>query len=366
MIETSLRQNIESLVNKLTAFSDKVENHLPQIEIPNTEIVSHGDTQIRQGRTELEDIVRSLRKSIAAMYKLATSTVSHLTCSLQHAPSRLLESAYDAGLSAYDALITMFETANTYERSGKRFTRIMSDNVVKTIKLSDTNDALIKANRELETKRQEIQKKNDEFYNLLTKDQLTGTYNEFYFKRELGKEIKEANAKNVPLTLIYFDLDGFKKVNDDNDHDAGDDVLKEVVERCLKRKQDRETDVFARLHGDEFAVLLSRTTEEQGATLAVNLLGSLVAKPFFIDNQPYAISGSFGVVPYVAGHDAKFFVKRADKCMYYAKSIGKKTVATESMLKNQIQSDNGPALITRLKLKKMKDYYLQGVNPPKV
>src|SRR5271154_2964110 len=96
-------------------------------------------------------------------------------------------------------------------------------------------------------------------------DQLTGLYNRRFAERRIREEISRAHRKAFPLTVVLIDLDGFKQVNDQHGHAAGDQVLKVFADRLVKAVRDE--DLAARLGGDEFMLLLSDCTSGQVPTL---------------------------------------------------------------------------------------------------
>lgn len=101
-------------------------------------------------------------------------------------------------------------------------------------------------------------------------DGLTGCYNKTYFNNKLDLEVKKSKLTGSPLSLIIFDLDHFKHLNDNYGHDAGDYVLKEKAQ-LLRDNGIRKQDVFARYGGEEFVVLLPNTNLKQAFEIAERL-----------------------------------------------------------------------------------------------
>ncbi|OIQ08014.1 phytochrome-like protein cph2 [Moorella thermoacetica] len=109
----------------------------------------------------------------------------------------------------------------------------------------------------------------EELYRLSITDPLTGAYNRCYFLEMLEREVERIRRTGNPFSLIMFDLDHFKSINDHFGHAAGDRVLKGVVSAF--KKQLRKTDCLARWGGEEFVILLPETGVEGAATLAEEL-----------------------------------------------------------------------------------------------
>lgn len=163
-------------------------------------------------------------------------------------------------------------------------------------------------------------------------DALTGLPNRRLFRDRLEQEIKKSHRTQLPLALLFIDLDNFKEVNDTIGHDQGDNLLVEVTRRI--RECVRETDTLARLGGDEFAVILP----EFGANayverIAQEILQTLCA-PLETGNHRNYVSASIGITIYPDDtQDVEGLLKQADRAMYLAKEQGRNRFAyfTEAM-----------------------------------
>ena len=153
-------------------------------------------------------------------------------------------------------------------------------------------------------------------------DRLTGIYNRGRFEYILGLWIK--NMRHDPFCLILFDIDYFKKVNDNYGHSVGDQVLigmSEIVTASI-----RDDDVFARWGGEEFVILFGETPIERAKELAERIRRT-VANKSYENLGPVTIS--LGVVQYRRGESITDLVNRADEKMYEAKQAGRNRVAAE-------------------------------------
>ena len=155
-------------------------------------------------------------------------------------------------------------------------------------------------------------------------DELTGLPNRNLFKQALNQALQRAERTKKMLSILFFDLDRFKNINDSLGHDAGDEVLRTVAERlnsCV-----RKIDVVARFGGDEFAVLTEGlTAEDQAGTVARKILDAL-SKPMLISGRQYRPAASIGISTYPTdGRDAQSLQKHADIAMYRAKEEGRST-----------------------------------------
>ena len=153
-------------------------------------------------------------------------------------------------------------------------------------------------------------------------DMLTGLPNRHMFYDRLALEIKQARRANLPMALLFIDLDHFKEVNDSLGHNTGDILLVEAARRiqgCV-----RESDMVARLGGDEFIILLAGLQSVRKVDgIAQNILDQLVA-PFQFDKERAFISASIGITIYPDdATDADVLLKNVDQAMYAAKAQGR-------------------------------------------
>lgn len=152
-------------------------------------------------------------------------------------------------------------------------------------------------------------------------DLLTGLPNRRLFLDRLEQEVKHAKRGNLPLSVFFMDLDGFKEVNDLLGHEVGDRLLSDVSERltdCV-----REEDTVARLGGDEFTVILTGANQRKDVELVAQTIIDALAMPFEIAQQQVKISVSIGVAFYPQDASTPVgLLEAADQAMYKAKKSG--------------------------------------------
>jgi diguanylate cyclase (GGDEF)-like protein/PAS domain S-box-containing protein len=155
-------------------------------------------------------------------------------------------------------------------------------------------------------------------------DPLTGAANRLQCNQWLKLATGHAKDSNISVALLLFDIDDFKKVNDNFGHNAGDDVLVQISE--IVRTIVRSNDMFARWGGEEFVILQIDTPFEGTIALAERLRNEI--EHFrFKDIGPITIS--IGVARYNATESIEAFVKKADDAMYAAKTEGKNRVVVD-------------------------------------
>ena len=149
-------------------------------------------------------------------------------------------------------------------------------------------------------------------------DPLTGAWNRRRFEREVSEQIGRARRYGEQAAVLIIDLDGFKEINDTYGHRTGDKALKAVA-AALKRRL-RDTDVVARVGGDEFAVLLPYANADQGSTMAVDLARVVGECSVDAGGQQLHLSASIGAV-HIDRHTSsdEFIFSEADRAMYREK-----------------------------------------------
>ncbi len=154
-----------------------------------------------------------------------------------------------------------------------------------------------------------------------TTDALTGIDNRIKFNQSLAIEIARATRYNSPLSLIIFDIDHFKKVNDTFGHSVGDKVLKTLAK--LVEANIRETNIFARWGGEEFVILAPGISLTETLELADKLRSKVEEFDF---NKPQKVTLSFGVTAFKKGDSSTMLLNRADEALYRAKENGRNQV----------------------------------------
>ena len=153
-------------------------------------------------------------------------------------------------------------------------------------------------------------------------DGLLPLLNRRAFVREMSRVISFAERYEVPASLIYFDLDGFKALNDTYGHAAGDAALGHIAN--LLTGNVRESDLVGRLGGDEFGVILAKADQEQAEKKARSLADLFRANPFMWEEKAVALSFAYGVHGFQKGENVDTAMANADKAMYAAKRDAKR------------------------------------------
>lgn len=178
----------------------------------------------------------------------------------------------------------------------------------------------------LEEANQELRNKERELEHLVRHDPLTGLANRLYLNEHMTRAILRARCTGFSVVLLVIDLDGFKQVNDTFGHPAGDELLVHVAKRI--RNNLRESDLVARVGGDEFIIMLEHTRFPDGMTKLAQKLLTIINEPILLQAGTTQVSGSIGIASYPEHADsASLLLKHADAAMYQAKLLGRNQYA---------------------------------------
>jgi diguanylate cyclase (GGDEF)-like protein len=197
----------------------------------------------------------------------------------------------------------------------KRFIKYAEMIEVKNNELSTLNLGLESI---IDERTAELHEAYEKMEKIAVTDALTHIYNRYFFNDALQNEINRANRYNSFFSLLMFDIDHFKQVNDVYGHDVGDQVLIKIVDiaaSCL-----RGSDIFARIGGEEFMIILPQTTLESSIDIGERLRVSV--QEYTFDNIG-KITISLGVAQYRKEETFKEIVKRVDTALYNAKNNGR-------------------------------------------
>jgi diguanylate cyclase len=188
------------------------------------------------------------------------------------------------------------------------------------------NEELQQRIQDMEREARELREQLSENREQLMRDALTGARSRFAYDELLAQELGRYRRYREPFSLAVFDIDFFKRVNDEFGHGAGDNALKLVV--TIMDERLRETDYLFRIGGEEFVVLLPRTPLEQAATLAETLRAAVGDSGSHHDDKPVLITLSAGVTEVREDDTAETVFERADDALYRAKQAGRDQLLT--------------------------------------
>ena len=167
----------------------------------------------------------------------------------------------------------------------------------------------------------DIKLESQQHYYNATHDMLTKIYNRSYYLDKITNEIEQYKRHKMAFCIILFDIDDFKKVNDEYGHIRGDEVL--IALSSTVSKSIRKSDTFARWGGEEFIILLEQTTIDKAELIAENF--RKLIENIKLDTME-KITASFGVTQFTDNDCENSVLKRADEALYEAKAAGKNRV----------------------------------------
>ncbi|HQR03243.1 MAG: diguanylate cyclase [Proteobacteria bacterium] len=187
--------------------------------------------------------------------------------------------------------------------------------------------AVAEANARLQAKLEEIEALQEQLAEQAARDGLTGLYNRRYLDQTLEREVARARREGLPLSIVMFDLDHFKQLNDTYGHQAGDAVLKNIAD--LLRADTRTEDIACRYGGEEFLILLPNMPLDIAQARAESWRQRIAGTSLDFGRFSLSITASFGVAGYPDhGKSTDTLTRAADDALYVAKRTGRNRVET--------------------------------------
>jgi two-component system cell cycle response regulator len=171
----------------------------------------------------------------------------------------------------------------------------------------------------------------NESLEMVVTDPLTGIGNRRFFDRSVAPLFTQLDETGAPFSLVVFDVDNFKRVNDILGHDVGDIILKEVAARLASNM--RSIDIFSRYGGEEFIVAMPDTGQDAAAIAADRIRALLGGSTFNVDGRAINVTVSAGVSEVYPGDHFRDVFKRADNALYKAKLNGRDRVEAAEIQK---------------------------------
>jgi diguanylate cyclase (GGDEF)-like protein len=252
------------------------------------------------------------------LWDLATSIVRHAdTLNPSRRPATVPGTPLPAPSPETTAVQQYVQQSDEVDTLMQSFSRML---VTIEQQASDINEYA----RRLDTAYKDLESTSAQLKEFSFKDEVTGLYNRRFFSIRLEEEVSRYRRFNHPVSVVLLDLDGFKAVNDDLGHAAGDETLRAMAEILLK--QSRGINVICRYGGDEFAVLLVETSKS-GARLYADRIRYVLSTWTFAHGR--RVTASFGIasLPEDVAPAADELIRAADEALYAAKRAGKNRVS---------------------------------------
>lgn len=303
--DASIRGLISTVLEEegyIVSQAENAESALQQVEDGDIELVI---TDVRMGEMTGIELLRAINQINASVYVVIMTSHS----SKDYAIEALKAGAFDYFEKPFESLEIITDLAARVDEK---------------IREAKEKEALVEI---LRFEKENLESLSKDLYIQSTQDPLTGLYNRRYFQNVLNTEVKRALRYTHQLSLIFIDVDHFKRYNDTHGHQQGDEVLKEVAE--VIKDVTRAHDVAARYGGEEFVILLPETSQDNATVYAQKLLETVAELPLpGRETQPLnKLTISVGVSTLlVDADDINQLVKNADKALYKAKEQGRNRV----------------------------------------
>lgn len=294
--------------------------------------------QDKQVRQESSIVVVSYLANLAADVYIGIST----TVSIEKFRSQFVSFSQQGSDMATDILDVLSQEFNQFTEvlslelpTQPTYTDILKKANQELLKINDKHEQMYRAlaskNRELINLTREIEKKNQILNKLVTTDPLTSLYNRRYFEKHLERCMYEASRYDRPLSIVMLDIDFFKKINDNEGHKAGDEVLKHVSK--ILRETTRQSDICARYGGEEFIIVLPEIAWSTAYKVAEKLRRSIESLQIDIvnsnlENKTVSVTASFGVA--ALNENIKTpseLIVVCDKYLYQSKTSGRNCIS---------------------------------------
>ncbi len=306
-------------VKDKSAFHDILQDRFPAAELVPVRNMSDGFHLVRNG--EVDALVGA---EASLMHKLREHQITGISI------SDLLHDNWDisiavshdqtALLSAINKAIASFPQ-QSHEQISKRWFPVDFNTVVDYSLVWKVLGGMTLLAAMGLYRYQSVLRYNRRITELAERDELTGILSRRKIRQELEGFIDLADRHDWDLSMIFFDIDDFKKINDTQGHGVGDKVLIDLAQ--LVSESTRKTDRFGRWGGEEFIFLMLECDLTQARAIAEKLRANIADHDFQIGHP---VSCSFGVAQYRKGKTIEYLIGHADEAMYRAKSSGKNCV----------------------------------------
>jgi diguanylate cyclase (GGDEF)-like protein len=225
----------------------------------------------------------------------------------------------------------MGEFSQSFNSMVRQLDQTLKELVRKETELIKANEDLVKEIAIREKTERALRKSEEDLRLQAITDSLTGLYNRMHFNKLVKDEIRRASRYSRPLSVIMFDIDYFKRINDTFGHITGDRVIKMVA--VVTKEQTRATDSPVRYGGEEFVVLLPETSVQNAAAVAERIREKIEGTTIQAEEHSISITASFGVSDYSIKTNEKHheivsseFIANADQALYMSKNSGRNRV----------------------------------------
>ena len=321
--ETSKKEKFE-VVKVLNNSADKTWKDIIQKLV---HLVNKSISSVEQEKQDLETYVIKISTQLADI----ESFMHEMRRDNDEAKSRslALSDTVETGVFSLEETITKSTDLSTLKQDvASNLTEIRKHvedyKHAEEVKKEISSQSYAKIIEELSRSQKESEKLHEQLHESkiqLLRDPLTGIANRLAYDERIIVEFNRWKRTNVPLCLALWDLDHFKHINDKYGHGVGDRVLKLFADIIQSRI--RKVDLFARIGGEEFVLIMPDTSLENAMNLNNTLRVMLEECNFHYEDQHCEITSSVGIAEFKRGDEADIVLEKADKALYYSKNNGR-------------------------------------------
>lgn len=291
------------------------------------DLVSEVHKRVEKERSDLEEFLKQLTGRLHEIdTDIRESAKLHAAA---HQQSQDINSAVNDDVKGIEASVSEALDLESLKRAIQSRVVILRNHMDKFIEAEEQRhqqsnmiierlqDRVENMESETETLKEEVRKKQEE----ATRDALTGVANRLAYNERIASEIARNKRYQTPLTILVWDIDKFKSINDTYGHAAGDKVLKAIAK--VLSSSIRETDFIARFGGEEFVVLMPETSIDAAESVANKLRQTIESCEFHFKDQRVVITASCGIAEIKHNESEEQLFERADSALYQAKETGR-------------------------------------------
>jgi len=320
------------LSKKATKIRHQIETGIEESQIPKVindiaEIVSSLGSQAVTEKQEYEEFLKTLTSRLAELDKhiRQTSDEDSKAFKERHVISKAVEDQV-SGLRSHveeaDDLEQLKSTVSSrLDVLNQHFEKYRNSDHDRFEQSQRQIKALNNRLQEMEQESTELRQAAEDSRELALKDALTGIWNRQALNEDLEKEFVRWQRYQKPLSIVVWDIDFFKRVNDSYGHAAGDKVLKTIAR--IFTKATRDADFIARFGGEEFVGIFPETRLEDALSLANKIREKIETSKFHYENKPVPITASAGLATFRPNDTIDDVFKRADAALYRSKEAGR-------------------------------------------
>lgn len=322
---SSLAQEVELVERRLQGELD--DESLRRVLVALADLSAAACREVQKERSEIERFLLQLNDRLQEVDQSLKTTVDSQTESLErtHKMNRVVQTEVDEIRSTIESAL-QFE-----ELKGVLQTRVSAiESHIQKFRISEEHHntrskleigRLLNRVSDMEEEAKTLRIKVSEERARATKDPLTGVYNRGGYEERVQQEYQRWRRYQKPLSLVLWDLDYFKQINDTYGHQAGDKVLKAMGSILSKRL--RNTDYTARYGGEEFVSLLTETPIEKAQKVVDDVRRGVQSSVFSYHGNQVSVTISCGLAEFQAGDTPESVLSRADDALYLAKKNGR-------------------------------------------